>query len=370
MNIAEKLTQIAENEQRVFEAGRKDYRNEFWDGILSGENWQRKFTGSSWNDKTFYPTKDLVCGEYSNNLFDLCEITDLAGRLRECGVKLDTTKATSRIDYMFNYATKLTTAPYIDVSNCTHSSPLACMFYLCNALKTIEGIRVSDDGLQSLGGSTFSGCKVLENITFYGAIGSNLDFRDCVKLTRASIENIVEHLADNAAGKTLTMSKTAVNNSGLKSAGGAFITFEAEKQNYILSQPISLKAGQTVKVTWEVEDGHYVYKDEEAIQNNRTWGFGLMGEEEGAPHDPSPYIFTASQDGQYQLYWHVVNNGVKVENIPVTVKAVLIDGYGNEITGENLHSFIEGTFYGATVTNCTQWDCLVASKPNWTISLL
>lgn len=212
MNIAEKLTQIAENEQRVFEAGRKDYWNEFWDNILSGTNWQYKFCGSSWNDKTFYPPQDLVCGQYANQLFYLCGITDLAGRLRECGVKLDLSKASVRVDNMFNYATKLTTVPYLDVRACSKNGVLSCMFMDCHSLKTIEGIHLKEDGSQNLGNSIFARCNVLETVAFYGSIGSDLDFQTCVKLSKSSIQNIVEHLSDAASGKTLTMSKTAIRN--------------------------------------------------------------------------------------------------------------------------------------------------------------
>lgn len=211
MNIAEKLTQIAENEQKVFEAGRKDYHNEFWDNILSGTNWQYKFCGSSWNDKTFYPPTDLICGQSANHLFYLCGITDLAGRLRECGVKLDLSKASVRVDNMFNYATKLTTVPYLDVRNCNRDGVLNGMFSYCTALKTIEGIHLAEDGSQTLGSSIFTNCSALENITFYGAIGSNLGFQQSTKLSGASIRNIIEHLSDAAEGKRLSIPQVAAN---------------------------------------------------------------------------------------------------------------------------------------------------------------
>lgn len=219
--VFESLKRVSENVTRVYQSGiavgvkqaGEVVKNEFWDNILSGTNWQYKFCGSSWNDKTFYPPQDLICGQYANQLFYLCGITDLAGRLRECGVKLDLSKASVRVDNMFNYATKLTTVPYLDVRACSKNGVLSCMFMDCHSLKTIEGIHLKEDGSQDLGGSnTFIRCHVLENVTFYGSIGSSLDFQSCAKLTKASIENIVEHLSDTASGQTLTMSKTARRN--------------------------------------------------------------------------------------------------------------------------------------------------------------
>jgi hypothetical protein len=55
-------------------------------------------------------------------------------------------------------------------------------------------------------------CSRLENITFEGVIGSDIDFKLSTKLTEASIRSIIEHLSDTASGKTLTLSKVAVDN--------------------------------------------------------------------------------------------------------------------------------------------------------------
>ena len=56
------------------------------------------------------------------------------------------------------------------------------------------------------------------------------------KLTRASIENIINHLSDNVSGKTLTLSKTAVNNAfpdtGNNADWGALVMAH---QNWIIS---------------------------------------------------------------------------------------------------------------------------------------
>jgi hypothetical protein len=263
--VAEMLVQIAENEKAVyqsgydkalekggykqgFEDGKQAEYDAFWDGIFSGESWQSKFYGSSWNDNTFFPNRDIKPTKYANHLFAQCEITDLVGRLKECGVKLDTSGITDRSDSMFNYATKITTVPYLDLRNINYNGGvLPNMFCNCRALKTIEGIHLRDDAEQDLGASysIFEQCGALENITFYGTIGSDINFQWSTKLKAASIESIINHLSDAATGKTLTLSLTAVDNAygwylpdGSFAGGsnsGIWSSLEASKPNWTIN---------------------------------------------------------------------------------------------------------------------------------------
>ena len=82
-------------------------------------------------------------------------------------------------------------------------------FAYCLNLKKVAMIRVDVD--TQFSNDTFVKCTELEEITFKGEIGSNINFQWSTKLTRASIESIINHLSDTATGKTLTLSKTAVN---------------------------------------------------------------------------------------------------------------------------------------------------------------
>ena len=187
----------------------------FWDGILSGQNWQNKFTGSSWNDNTFYPHKDIKPTGTANNLFSLCEITDLVGRLRECGAVLDTSGITVRTDRMFSYATKLTTVPYLDVRNGNYAAgQLNGMFEYCYKLKTIEGIQIADDGSTKLGSGIFTRCDSLENVTFFGTIGGqdHVVFSYSPLLTHDSILGVLNALKDlTVEGTTQTLTLGATN---------------------------------------------------------------------------------------------------------------------------------------------------------------
>ena len=58
MSIAEKLTIIAENQERVFEAGKKSQYDEFWDSFQANGNrtlYRNAFAGTGWGPETLKP---------------------------------------------------------------------------------------------------------------------------------------------------------------------------------------------------------------------------------------------------------------------------------------------------------------------------
>jgi hypothetical protein len=86
------------------------------------------------------------------------------------------------------------------------------VFSYCPKLHTIAKITLSENTVIE---RPFVETGALENITIEGVIGQNIDLRWSTKLTYASIKSIIEHLSDTASGKTLTLSKTAVDNAFL-----------------------------------------------------------------------------------------------------------------------------------------------------------
>jgi hypothetical protein len=96
-------------------------------------------------------------------------------------------------------------------------------FYNCQALKTIDKLILKSDGSTNLL-STFGECYALENITIEGTIGYNgISFKDCTKLSGASLLSIVGALSTTTSGYTITLSKTAVDNAKASDLG-QFIT--------------------------------------------------------------------------------------------------------------------------------------------------
>lgn len=220
--IAEKLVIIAENEQKVYDAGYQKgktdgggYTDEdieasynagkqaeydaFWNAYqMNGTraNYQYgAFGGVGWTDETFKP-KYVIKPKYPFGMFTGCRITKIK-------------------DIDFSIAADLGQTMY----QCAYlkevgviNAPIATNALMCfsgdYALHTIEKMVV---GEQCTFDQTFINCSALKNIVFEGIIGNNMDFRWSTLLTRASIESIVNHLSDDALSKTLTLSKTAVD---------------------------------------------------------------------------------------------------------------------------------------------------------------
>ena len=234
ITIDEKLVMIAENQPKVynagyargyddgaseggsgydegFEAGKKAEYDAFWDAfqLAKRKNWNYMFQDKSWNDATFYPKHDLVITGTAASLFRYCGITDLEGRLNECGVVLDTSACTS-LNCGFGEST-LTIVPTLDLRKCPDTSSTNGLFSGCHALTTIRKLIVVETTFFS---NAFGNCYELKNITFEGVIGNDINFAQSTKLTKESITSIVSALSENiniARGKTLTLSKEAVN---------------------------------------------------------------------------------------------------------------------------------------------------------------
>ena len=236
VTVAEKLSAIGNNMARVydtgfekghdqgfeegkqfgdyaqgFEEGKKAEYDAFWDAFQMAKrrSWENTFHGEGWNDNTFYPKNDIVVSGNAAGMFRFCAITDLESRLNECGVVLDTSKATS-LNNTFAQSS-LTTIPTVDATGCTANNALNGMFAGATSLKSIRCIKINSN-VSATVADTFNNCPKLEDVFFEGEIGLNISFNLSTKLRETSIRSIIEHLSDTASGKTLTLSKTAVDN--------------------------------------------------------------------------------------------------------------------------------------------------------------
>ena len=175
MSIAEKLTQIAENEQAVFEAGKKSEYDTFWDVYQENGNkisYRFAFYGSSWNDTTFHP-------KYPIKMYK--------GQQQQLAF------------YYFR-------GTHIDVDIDFRAVGYSQIFQSASLLKTISKLIVTDEVTYT---SWFAGCTALEDITIEGTIGNDISFSDCALLTKTSIESIIGALSGTVTGKTLTVNAAA-----------------------------------------------------------------------------------------------------------------------------------------------------------------
>lgn len=238
MTIAEKLTRIAENEQKVYEAGKvkgnqEGYdrghqdgttegvtvggqieRERFWSAYTNRYHWSTcgVFYGGVWDFDSFYPACDIRPVGNASHLFYAWERQlgknhsgSLKKRFEECGVVLDTSQATGLTNaFSYSYITEI---PTVDCTNLGSST--TNVFAATRApYVDIEKLIVNE---QLTYVDWFSSSKV-RNISFEGVIGQNINFRNSNLMSKASIESIISHLSDTASGKTLTLSKTAVEN--------------------------------------------------------------------------------------------------------------------------------------------------------------
>lgn len=205
MSIAEKLTAIAENEQKVFDAGKDSYWSAIWDCIQNGGNVTFEMTGlfcgSFWNDDTFRPKYDIVPPASSQYLFKGCHITDLKGLLEQCGKTFNSSNAVNFYE-MFAGST-ITRIPTVDARK---ASSLGSTFNRCAALKSVDKLIVSASTTYQ---SLFNDCSELEDIVFDGTIGQNFMMYNCDKLTHDSLMSILNCLETKTEGTwTVTLGTT------------------------------------------------------------------------------------------------------------------------------------------------------------------
>lgn len=207
MSIAEKLTTIAQNQEKVHNAGKDSEWNAFWDSYQNNGKrigYYYGFCGLGWSDETFKPKYDIKASGTGAYMFIYNAVTDIKGKLEELGVRLDTSKV-NNFQSSFAYS-KSIAYPVLDFSNATSTN---VAFSDCTNLQYIEKIIVAPK--VSFNG-TFKNCTSLEHIRIEGTIGQSIDFSYSPLLSRASIENIIGCLSGTVTGKTLTLSQTAVNN--------------------------------------------------------------------------------------------------------------------------------------------------------------
>lgn len=212
MSIADKLTTIAENVPKVYEAGENDLSKAMWDSILYTSTGTMYYKFIYWKAETeeeakrlFRPTKDLIPTRADYMFAWFYMPFDLKAQLDELGRVLDTSKC--------QYMTMLFYASYIKrIGKISLISALPNyvnrMFDGANLLETIECLEFDGTKEYNLENS-FRNAKELKNLTIEGEfIGNNLNVSDCTLLTHDSLMSIINHLGTITTAKTVTLGST------------------------------------------------------------------------------------------------------------------------------------------------------------------
>lgn len=194
-----------------FEDGRKAEYDAFWDTYQdygNRKNYNYAFPGPSWVDSIFKP-KYPIAPTSPQYMFMNSGITDLTN------INLDLSRATTAY-YTFS-GVSITYIPYLD---CSKVIDFQNAFYNSTKLKHIEGLKFGPSVIKQGYARMFGSCNSLETVCFEGIINQDgLDMHWSTKLSKASIESIINALSTTTSGLTVTLSLTAVNNSFETSSG-------------------------------------------------------------------------------------------------------------------------------------------------------
>lgn len=200
MSIADKLTTIAENEQKVYDAGAKSEYDKFWDKVQNYGNprsYYYLFGGSAWTPDTFKPKYSFNANNYQYVFYNFGNPNtpiDLIAIEKERNI---TMRFKGAHIYTFSNA-NVTTVPTVDVSEGDGTPYLHYTFYNNRTVHTIEKIILYSDldnhrFTEFL--NTFTGASALKNIKFENLIGKTINFGQS-PLSVESAKNVIEHLVD------------------------------------------------------------------------------------------------------------------------------------------------------------------------------
>ena len=224
MSIAEKLTTIAENQQKVYDAGKQAEYDRFWDLFQQNGtrvHYNNAFVGSGWVPDLLNFKYDLRVVHGGSMFFDygndFASPPSLKQILADAGVSLDFTK-TENLNNMFGYSA------FCEIGELDLSTALTSwtpgLFDHCKYLKTIDKLILPPNTTFQ---GWFSGCAELENLTIEGTIKNDFSVSDSPKLTHTSIMSIINCLETKTSG-TFTCSLGATNLAKLTNAEKAIAT--------------------------------------------------------------------------------------------------------------------------------------------------
>ena len=215
MSIADKLQTIAENEQKVFEAGKKSEYDEFWDKYQDNGNrvnYQYGFAGDGWNKNNFKPKYSMRPTQMSTGFWklgskdaDIENAIDFVEVFDDRGLVFDTSNNEN-----FTSAFMWANIKRLGVIDIRKNSSAFSTVFAYGKIKTIEKLIVDENVVfQS---NTFQNQATLENITIEGVIGTSVAIAQASKLTIESMRSIIAALKDfggTTTTATLTLHATA-----------------------------------------------------------------------------------------------------------------------------------------------------------------
>jgi hypothetical protein len=232
-------------------------------------------------------------------------------------------------------------------------------------IKRINRLIFSEDTVISWG--MFGYCTELEHVGFEGVISkSGLDMQWSTKLSKDSITSLVNALSPTTSGLTVTLSKTAVES--------AFPSEEAD--NYVQLQPDYFAYSY---------DGEEEYVCEKSSTDKVSTITVNGGSERGMVEVWFFPQSTLQADEVYTVYYNAENTDLKMGLYGYGADGMLLSKVidsGDSFTfrvpsgcnNVNFFTQVDGSCsnasFSVSLKRADEWESLVATKPNWTISLV
>ena len=216
----------------VYEAGKKSEWDKFWDAYQNygnRTNYAFAFSGVGWTTENLKPKYNIVATNYNLAFRDFPIAFNISDFFFEQGIMLDFSKCT-----VFSEMLLFSKINGIGIVDTRSANNINYAFSNATALETIRLLILKDDGSQSLS-SSFNNCLSLKNITIQGIIGADVSFSASTLLTKDSITNIVNALSTTTTGKTLTLSKTAVDNAFGGSTSAEWLALRETRSNWTIA---------------------------------------------------------------------------------------------------------------------------------------
>lgn len=211
MSIAVKLTAVAQNQQKVYDAGytagqeaggygqgyadgQQAEHDTFWDIYQqNGErtNYSYAFSGAGWTEETFRPKYDLNMVNNAASMFESSAIPTIP-------VAVDFSQCTN-IYMCFRYS-KLVKLPRLDLSKVVTSN---FAFGYCYDLEEIACLVFSEGTVLTT--NAFYQSTALKTLTVEGTINTVLSFAHSAALSDDSVQSIIDHLKDLNDSTTQTL---------------------------------------------------------------------------------------------------------------------------------------------------------------------
>ena len=190
MTIAEKLQTIAENEQRVFDAGKND--------VFKNMDSLNYFFADDLNSYYFDKISE----------YDLSGITK-AQYIFQSSKKTEI-KALSlpNVTYLHGMFKNCSSLEIVDFTDCNlkKAKVLTEMLYGCGALEQIKGTL--DFPLAEYASRSFQGCSSLKEIRLAeSSIAVSISFADSPLLTSESVQSVIDALATVTEAKAITFNE-------------------------------------------------------------------------------------------------------------------------------------------------------------------